>query len=86
MILLGDRVAIEVDEFAETTESGLIIPGAEEPNTGTLYAIGTGATDLTDKQLSARVLFARGFGDMVKADGGEFLITDTGAVIMLLDE
>jgi chaperonin GroES len=42
--LLGDRVAVKVDEAADQTESGLYVPDLfkRTPNTGTVVSVGPG--------------------------------------------
>lgn len=78
---LYDRVIVRSLEKSRTTDSGIVIPGANDrPDQGTVVAVGAGHVlqDGTQRPLTVKpgdqVLFDERSGTVVTVDGGEELM------------
>ena len=79
---LGDRVIIKQDEAEETTASGLYLAteAKENPQTGTVLAVGEGKLDKDGKLIPVpvkegdKVLYGKYGGTEITVDGEDVMI------------
>ena len=79
---LDDKVILKVDESAETTIGGLIIPdgASEAPEQGIVVAVGPGRTTFTGQVIPTgisvgdRVVFNKRAAQSLEIDGEDYLV------------
>ncbi len=90
---LGDRVVVEPIEKDELSAGGIALPEAakEEPQQGTVIAVGPGQRDGNgqriemDVTLGDKVLFARYGGSSLKHEGKELLILREDEILAIIE-
>ena len=91
---LSDRVVVEPIEKDEITAGGIALPetAKEEPQQGTIVAIGPGKRDengqriMMDVAVGDKVLFARYGGSSLKHEGKEYLILREDEILALIEK
>ena len=91
---LSDRVVVEPIEKDEITPGGIALPetAKEEPQQGTIVAIGPGLRDgngqriKMDVAVGEKVLFARYGGSSLKHEGKEYLILREDEILAIIEK
>ena len=80
---LGEMVLLELEEAAEKTDSGFLLPEAarEKMNVGLVAGVGPDAEHV---KAGDRVLFGKYSGNEIKVDGVEHLILREDEVLGIL--
>ena len=89
---LFDRVVIKSCEVAETTKSGLILPGnaKEKPQMAEVIAVAPGGVvDGKDVTMSVnvgdKVIYSKYAGNEVKLDGEEYIIVRQSDILAVVE-
>lgn len=86
---LYDRVAIKRDDVQEVSNGGIIVPGGvdEEPDMGTVIAVGTGGTlpngtiRPTTVKPGDRIIISKGVGTEIDLNGEKIIIVSEPEII-----
>jgi len=86
---LYDRIAFIRDDVKEVSEGGILVPGGvdEEPDFGTVIAVGTGAClpDGTIRPMTVkpgdRIIVSKGTGSEVDLDGQKIVIVSEPEIV-----
>ena len=90
---LSDRIVVEPIEKDEISAGGIALPetAKEEPQQGTIVAIGPGKRDgngqriMMDVAVGDKVLFARYGGSSLKHEGKEYLILREDEILAIIE-
>jgi len=90
---LSDRIVVEPIEKDEISAGGIALPetAKEEPQQGTVVAIGPGIRDgngqriMMDVAIDDKVLFARYGGSSFKHEGKEYLILREDEILAIIE-
>lgn len=82
---LADRILVIREEAEETTEGGIVIPGADKlkPEKGKVVDVGSKVEYL---KADDRILFGKYSGTEVKVDGTDYLVMREEDAMLLLDK
>jgi len=91
---LSDRVVVEPIEKDEISAGGIALPetAKEEPQQGTVVAIGPGKRDgngqriTMDVAIDDKVLFSRYGGSSLKHEGKEYLILREDEILAIIEK
>jgi len=91
---LSDRVVVEPIEKDEISAGGIALPetAKEEPQQGTVVAIGPGLRDgngqriTMDVTVGDKILFARYGGSSLKHEGKEYLILREDEILAIIEK
>ena len=89
---LFDKVVIKAIETSETTESGIVLPGAaqEKPQLAEVLAVGPGGTvDVKEVVMQVKpgdkVLYSKYAGSEFKIDGEEVVIVRQADILAVVE-
>ncbi len=89
---LGDRVVIKNLESAETTKSGIVLPGTakEKPQMAEVVAVGPGGNvdgkEITMQvQVGQKVIYSKYAGTEVKLDEQELIIVRQNDILAVVE-
>lgn len=93
MKLLSNRVAIKLDEIADTTKSGLYLGKAQDkPNTGVVRFVGPGLLDKDGNRVGTtvavgdRVIFSKYHGQELESDDEKLVVVREEDVLAVVCE
>ena len=89
---LFDRVVVKSVDSAETTKSGIVLPGAskEKPQMAEVVAVGPGGNidgkEVTMQvKLGDKVIYSKYAGNEVKLDGTEYIVIRQSDILAVVE-